>query len=122
MITITLPIKTVAGLNAREHHMARMRRVKNERCSAKWGVWQASKNVALPVVVTMTRLSSGELDDDNLQGACKAIRDGIADAYGIDDRDRRIKWQYAQAKCKRGEFGVIVRIEALTPETITGKV
>jgi hypothetical protein len=122
MITITLPLKTVGGQNAREHHMARMRRVRLERGTSLVLAKSATRQVPLPVSVTMTRLSSGELDDDNLQGACKAIRDGIADAYGIDDRDKRIKWQYAQAKCKRGEFGVIVRIEALTPETITGKV
>ena len=119
---VLLPIQTVGGLNAREHHMAKARRVKAERRCAALLTQRAAAKIAPPVVVTMTRLSSGELDDDNLQGACKAIRDGIADAYGIDDRDKRIKWQYAQAKCKRGQFGVIVRIEALTPETITGKV
>lgn len=44
------------------------------------------------IVVRMVRVSRGELDDDNLAGALKSARDGIADALGVDDRDERIVW------------------------------
>lgn len=108
MIDVTLHLKTVGGLNAREHWRQRSRRVKVERSTAALVV----PPHPLPCVVTMTRLSPGELDDDNLPGACKGIRDGIADRLGIDDRDKRVQWRYSQEKCKRGEFGVRVRIEA----------
>jgi hypothetical protein len=64
--------------------------------------------------VTITRLSSGVLDDDNLQGAAKAIRDGIADKLGINDNDKRVQWRYAQEKCKRGQFGIRIELEAPT--------
>lgn len=110
-IDIIVPVRTVAGLNAREHHLARSRRVKKERTTACIVVKSATRQFPLPVVVTMTRLSAGKLDDDNIPGACKAIRDGIADAYGIDDAGPEIQWRYAQQRCSRGAFGVLVRIE-----------
>lgn len=57
-------------------------------------------------VVTITRLSARELDSDNLESSQKAVRDGVADALGIDDRDPRVTWLYAQEKAK----GYAVRI------------
>lgn len=111
MIDLLLPIKTVAGLNAREHWQARMRRVKRERNTACLVVRSKLGRDPRPCAVTLTRLSFGTLDDDNLQGAAKAIRDGVADAIGVPDNDPAIRWQYAQERCKRGEFGMRVRIE-----------
>jgi hypothetical protein len=111
---IELPIKTVAGLNARENWRARHRRVKAERLIACHGVRQLGlRAIPYPAVVTMTRLSPGTLDSDNLQGALKAVRDGIADAFGMADNDPRIEWRYAQEKCKRGEFAVRIEVEGL---------
>lgn len=113
MKTFTLPIKTVGGLNAREHWRKRAARVKNERQAAKFGAFSVLFGAdPRPCIVTMVRLSPGMLDDDNLQGALKGIRDGIADAIGVDDRVPTIEWRYGQAKCKRGQFGVFVKIES----------
>lgn len=39
-----------------------------------------------------------QLDDDNLRSALKATRDGIAEALGIDDGDRRVIWDYCQRR------------------------
>lgn len=105
--TVYIPIKTASGLNNREHWRARAHRVKGERQTAALMVPART----LPCVVVMTRLSVGALDDDNLQGAMKSIRDGIADKLGINDNDPRVTWLYAQRKCKRGEFGVEVTIQ-----------
>ncbi len=102
-----IPVKTVAGLNAREHWRARSGRVKKERTAA---AMLTPSGIGLPCIVKMLRLSSSKLDDDNLQGACKAIRDGIADKIGFPDNDPRIVWLYGQEKCKRGDFGVRVLI------------
>lgn len=110
-VAIELPIKTVAGLNAREHWRTRAARVKRERTAACLGVRSLQHRPALPVVVTLIRLSAGTLDDDNLQGAAKAIRDGVADAYGIADNDQRIQWRYSQERCARGSFGVRIYVE-----------
>lgn len=110
MIEFLIPVKTVAGLNAREHWRIRAARVSKERSTASM---LTPQGVVLPCTVRMIRRSAGTLDDDNLQGACKAIRDGIADKIGVADNDQRIVWEYAQEKCKRGEFGVKVLITGI---------
>jgi hypothetical protein len=111
MSEFEIPLKTVAGLNAREHWRTRAARVKKERNTAKICARVLMLRVPLPATITMTRLSAGELDDDNLQGAFKAVRDGIADAYGVADNDPRIKFRYAQAKCPRGQYGIHVKAD-----------
>lgn len=58
--------------------------------------------------IRIVRLSPREMDDDNLRGALKASRDGIAKALWIDDGDPRIQWEYAQEKSKT--YGVRVEI------------
>jgi hypothetical protein len=40
----------------------------------------------LPSRITITRISCGRLDDDNLIGAAKGIRDGVAEAFNVDDK------------------------------------
>lgn len=44
------------------------------------------------LVVAMVRISPKFLDSDNVTGATKCVRDGIAEALGIDDRDPRVLW------------------------------
>lgn len=112
MISIELPIKTVGGLNAREHWRKRAVRVRGERAAGHMSVKHSRGKPTLPVTVTLVRLSAGKLDDDNLQGAFKAIRDGVADAYGVPDNDQRITWRYDQERCPRGKFGVRIQLEA----------
>jgi len=68
--------------------------------------------VGLPAVVTLVRQSSGTLDDDNLRGALKGIRDGVADAFGVPDNDPGLCWEYGQERAPRGVYGV--RIEVVT--------
>jgi hypothetical protein len=100
---VQLPLRTNNGLNAREHWAARSRRVKKERDMARL----CTPIMPLPCEVTIVRISPGELDDDNLRGALKGVRDGIADRFGIDDRDPRVTWVYAQERAK----GYAVRVE-----------
>lgn len=64
------------------------------------------------VVISFVVLSQQQLDDDNLQGALKPLRDAIAAYFSIDDNDGRIRWEYGQSETK-GEEGVIVKLEAL---------
>jgi hypothetical protein len=124
-IRIELPIKTGAGLNDRMHWRARSKRTKSQRTTVCAFVKRHSR--PLPAVVTMTRLSSGKLDDDNLQGAFKAIRDGIADAFDLADNDPRFTWNYAQEKCKARYYGIRIEIapivrEAVAPDLFGGAV
>ena len=106
-MTITVPIRTAAGLNVREHHIARSRRVKAEREAVAW-LLKGHASPMLPCEVLLTRVSpSGKLDSDNLQGSLKACRDSVAAWLHVDDRhDHIVRYRYAQA---RGEWAV--RIE-----------
>jgi hypothetical protein len=106
---VRIPIRTGRGLNDRVHHYARAKKVKEARGNARMVVMQRARNWTLPCVITLTREGPGTLDDDNLQGALKAIRDGIADALGIDDRNPVVKWEYAQVRMK--QWGVLVEWE-----------
>lgn len=103
---IEIPIRTVSGLNVREHWRARSRRVKAERDATAWLLRPVTKP-ALPCVVMLTRIApSGGLDDDNLPGALKGVRDQIAAWIGVDDRKREIvRYRYAQ---RRGKWAVAV--------------
>jgi hypothetical protein len=67
------------------------------------------------LIVRITREAPKPLDDDNLAGACKSLRDGIADALGVDDRDERVTWLCDQAKAKVPS--VLVEVYAMRGET-----
>lgn len=61
--------------------------------------------------ITLTRLAPRSLDTDNLQRALKAIRDGVADALGVDDGDARLRWRYAQEQAR--DYGVRISVELI---------
>jgi hypothetical protein len=109
-MTLLVPIRTVPGMNVREHWRARIRRVKAERDAVAW-VLSRMTRPALPLVVTLTRIGpSNGLDDDNLAGSMKAVRDQIAHWLGVDDRKREIvRYAYAQERGK--EWGVRIQWE-----------
>lgn len=74
----------------------------------------ASDNMppALPVRVTLTRIGPGEPDWDNVVGAFKHIRDGVADALGVRDNDRRVSWEYATRKGAAKQYAIEIAVEA----------
>jgi len=104
---IVIPLRTVSGLNVREHWRARARRVKAERDATAWLLRPVTKPPT-PCVVTLTRVApSGGLDDDNLPGALKGVRDQIAEWIGVDDRKREVvRYRYTQ---RRGPWSVEVQ-------------
>lgn len=117
MIEFTLPIKTVNPTNNRQHwRTVYTRGVKEKRAAWSGAIEGKITNgghLLLPAVVTFTRIGAGSMDeDDNLRASMKHLKDGIALAFGIDDKDKRITWQYAQEKAKRGTYGVRIRIES----------
>ena len=103
---ITVPLKTVPGLNARELWQVRASRVKKERKAVAWSL-VGQKHPPIPCSVLLTRVApSGGVDDDNLPGALKGVRDQIAEWLGIDDRhSKQVRYVYAQ---KRGPWGVTI--------------
>ena len=48
------------------------------------------------VHVTLVRIAPGTLDDDNVRGALKAVRDEVAAWIDRDDRDKTLRFDYGQ--------------------------
>lgn len=99
--------------NQSEHHFRRAKRRRAQRGSvtACLRAYQGDMP-ALPIVVTLTRVASRALDDDNLAYAFKALRDAIAAWYGVGDAPGDpIVWRYAQAKTNRGYQAARIEIE-----------
>lgn len=61
------------------------------------------------VIVTLVRYGHQLLDDDNLVSSFKPLRDSIAKSIGVDDGDKRFRWEYGQVQT-RGETGCNVKI------------
>ena len=97
----TIYLRTVSGANAREHHYARARRVREERSIARGG-WLRMGKPALPkppCKVTITRISPRKLDNDNLGTALKGVRDEVAAILGVDDApDLGVVWACEQRR------------------------
>jgi len=112
MIKIKLPIKTVSEANRREHWATKAKRVKKQR--------EAVRMIMRPLIeerhifddeeidIELIRHGKRKLDCDNLAGSFKAIRDGIADALGIDDGSERLAWYYDQEKSK--DYSIEIKI------------
>ena len=105
-VEVTIPLKLVSTANQREHWAVRANRARIHRFAC-----MVVPLHRLPCVVTITRIGPTPLDTDNLAISAKNVRDGIADRLGANDNSPLIEWQYAQEKCKRGEYGVRIRIE-----------
>ena len=128
MIRCPLPLHLVSEANAHEHWRVRQRRAKAQRAAVSLsmsaeirartsgGLLYGAKLLQhprelLPCVVTITRIAPRSLDDDNLVGSAKHVRDGVADALGIDDRSPLVQWRYAQRRGKPREFAVEITLE-----------
>ena len=114
---VLLPVRIESEANQREHWGTKARRVKQHRQAALVLVKHAMRNYSgerpVGAKVTLTRIAPRPLDGDNLQGALKACRDGVADALGFrDDSDPRLTWVYAQrASGKAHDYAAEVVIE-----------
>lgn len=113
IFTITSPIRTFSEANLREHWGPKSKRAKIQRATIAMLVQQLPKLLRYPGTfdVLLIRVAPRELDDDNLARSFKAIRDGIADAVGVDDRSKRFTWRYAQRKGAPKKYSVIIQIE-----------
>jgi hypothetical protein len=114
VLSTNIPLHTVSEANraSHEHWRKRHKRAKGQREVAKFVI-----STLLRIrpeygrdttVVTLTRIAPRKLDTDNLQGALKAVRDGVADALGIDDGAGKVAWAYGQEKGRAKEYAVRV--------------
>lgn len=116
---IFVPIRTVTESNTGGHWAAKARRAEKQRLAAFIACIRPAQALLakpLPCVrVVFTRYAPGTLDEaDNLPSSMKHLRDGLADAFKIDDKSGFYRWEYRQVKTKLGQYGV--RIELLPME------
>lgn len=107
MTAFHIPIRLPSLANSRIHWRA-MDKLKRSQREAVFYAMYGLELPPLPVVVTITRSGPQTLDDDNLQSACKYVRDQIAAAFKEDDGSAAYTWRYAQRKSKA--YGVDVEI------------
>lgn len=112
-LVILVPIRTARGGNNREHWRARAARVKVEREAVALFL-NGRPKPPIPCVVILKRMApSNGLDDDNLAGALKSVRDEVAKWIGVDDKDRtRVRYVYQQ---DRGPWGVQIEFVPIAP-------
>jgi len=112
-IEVNLPTHLPSRANERLHWSKRQKRSRFQRDMAYLCTREALNHQdwpEIPLIVMLTRISPRPLDDDNLRGAFKSIRDGIADVFQLDDSARSpITWRYAQLKGKPAQ--VTIEIE-----------
>ena len=115
MITVYLPVRTVSTLNAREHWSKRAPRAAEHRALARMLLTARVRGIGLPVQVTFTRVAPRELDPgDTLPASMKGVRDGVADALGVDDRSPQVTWAYRQRRGAVREYGVEISVETIS--------
>lgn len=114
-LTFTIPITTESMSNARLHWAVKAKKVKAQRTATAYRTPPALKALGPLLVVTLTRVAPRELDDDNLRGALKGVRDQVASALGVDDRSRLVRWEYGQEK---GEASVRVDVAREQPASV----
>lgn len=122
---ITIPIKTLNVSNQREHWAVRQKRVKGQREAVAWSVLAQAPSIELiedglkqgkAFHITLTRIAPRMLDQhDGLPCALKPIADEVAKQLGVDDRDKRVEWRYAQCRGKVREYAVQIEINAAQP-------
>lgn len=112
MISAYLPVRTISELNAREHWSKRKRRAAEHRRVAfmKLRPLLAVDAHWPPLVCVLIRIGPRALDGDNLQGALKHVRDGVADATGVDDGSDQVTWVYGQRRGLAREYAVRVEV------------
>lgn len=115
-VCVTVPVRTISAINAREHWAVRAKRVKSERIATAWALRGACSEglIKREPIVRLTRLMGPRgrmLDDDNLRSALKSVRDSVAEWLRADDADERITWVYAPPE-RAAQWGVRVEVFA----------
>jgi len=111
---VTIPIRAESTANKREHWAARHRRTQPQRKAAALLSKSLVRELRPALVVTLTRVAPRSLDDDNLRGALKSFRDGVASALRVDDRTPLVRWEYGQRRGEAHEHAVEISFAAPT--------
>ena len=106
-ISFKIPMRLISPGNARMHwrEVARIKKAQRDNGLFYTLAAEPSKLRVLvcetwkmpALLITITRIGKRKMDDDNLAGSAKYVRDGIADGLGINDGDEKAAiWIYKQ--------------------------
>lgn len=91
--------------------MASASEAKGQRCGVTTMCWaRFGAPPVPPLTITITRIGPRELDGDNLAGSAKHCRDGVSDWLGVNDRDKRLQWEYRQESQGAKVYAVKIRV------------
>lgn len=106
---IFIPMRTYSEANMRSHFYEKSNRTKTQRGNVYCAMYIKKPMKTLPATVRLTRYGVNLLDDDNIRGALKAVRDEIAHYFGVDDSPTSpLKFEYAQQREKH--YGIRIEI------------
>lgn len=121
IIGVRMSMRLVSLTNQREHWAARSKRAKEQRAVTAMALRSRVRGVELPLEIAILRIAPRRLDSDNLQSACKHVRDGVADAIGVDDGDERLTWHYGQTTGGPGAYAVYIEVARAGTPTMTNR-
>jgi hypothetical protein len=100
-----LPVTVVSEANARCHWRARHKRFTEHKLAVRIATAPMLPPEAsdFPLTVTLVRIGGRRMDDDNLAGSMKAIRDAVAGWLRVDDGAAAVRWAYRQTGKGRGQ-------------------
>lgn len=96
---VTMPFRLESRANYRGHTRSKkhIRATREQRGQTTLFLRSLAKKPELPCHIVLVRIAPRELDrHENLPMAFKAVVDGIADWFGINDRDKRLSFEYEQ--------------------------
>lgn len=108
-VLIEAPIQVVSEANTRGHWSTKYKRSKKQRQDLRLFL-NTKRKPRLPCDVWLIRVGPKKLDDDNLSGAFKFLRDEIADWLKIDDGGSEVLWHYEQRVTGKREYAVVLEI------------
>lgn len=110
-VIVELPVRLRNTSNSRDGWRATAKRAKTIRALTRRIVGnRLPRQRGLPFVVRLVYVGPRQLDDDGVASAVKSLRDGVADALGIDDRDPRVVWVPDQERGGVREYSARVEI------------
>lgn len=102
----------LTGPNERLHWRTKAAGVEKEHAAVFAALYAHHRDLmCTPVHVTIVRIGKRDLDDDNLAGASKAVRDAVSDWLGTGDGPSDpVTWECKQ---ERGEYAVRVEVRCV---------
>lgn len=120
VLSVTLPVHLTNTSNARQHWGTTARKAR-VRHTVTLAVQTRARHVGsvlsgvgvgdlAVLAVRLVYIGPRELDDDGVASAVKSLRDGVADALGVNDRDPRVTWVPDQERGGVREYAARVEV------------